>query len=93
MFPFDEKTGFHALGIIPEKRDFLTVNVRGKLYMLVGLPMGWSVIPYHSCAFSGTFVRHLRQPDPGGFTTHHGMPTYPYGNMPSKRYLRHTVSE
>jgi hypothetical protein len=35
-------------------------------------------------------VRHVRQPDPGGFTTYHGRPTHPDGNMPSKRYLPNT---
>jgi hypothetical protein len=40
MFSFDLKDGFYALGIIPEHRDFLTVNVRGKLYRLASLPMG-----------------------------------------------------
>jgi hypothetical protein len=68
MFSFDLNDGFYALGIVPEERDFLTVHVRGQLYRLVGLPMGWSLSPYHFCAFTYTFVRHLRQPDPGGFT-------------------------
>jgi hypothetical protein len=67
---FDLKDGFYALGIVPEQRDFLTVNVRGKQYRLVGLPMGWSLSPYHFCAFTDTFLRHPRQPDPNGFTTH-----------------------
>jgi hypothetical protein len=52
--------------------------------------MGWSLSPYHFCAFTDTFVRHLRQPDPGGFTKHHGRPTQPDGDKPSKSFLRHT---
>jgi hypothetical protein len=52
--------------------------------------MGLSISPYHFCAFTDTFMRHLRQPDPGGFTTQHGRPTHPDGSKPSKRYLRHT---
>jgi hypothetical protein len=52
--------------------------------------MGWSLSPYHFCAFTDTFVRHLRQPDPGGFTTHQGRPTQPDNDRPSKRFLRHT---
>jgi hypothetical protein len=90
MFSFDLKDGFYALGIVPKQRDFLTVNVRGQLYRLAGLPMGWSLSPYHFCAFTDTFVRLLRQPDPGGFTTHRGRPTQPDGDRPSKRFLRHT---
>jgi hypothetical protein len=29
MFSFDLKDGFYALSIVPEQRDYLTVNVRG----------------------------------------------------------------
>jgi hypothetical protein len=46
--------------------------------------------PFYFCAFTDTFVRHLRQPDSGGFTTHQGRPTQPDGDMPSKRFVRHT---
>jgi hypothetical protein len=52
--------------------------------------MGWSLSPYHFCVFTDTFVRHLRQPDPGGFTTHQGRPTQPDSDRPSERFLRHT---
>jgi hypothetical protein len=90
MFLFDLKDGFYALGIVPEQRDFLNANVRGQLDRLAGLPMGWSLSPYHLCALTDTFVRHLRQPDLGGFTTRHGQPTNPEGNKASKRFLRHT---
>jgi hypothetical protein len=38
--------------------------------------MALSLIPYHVCAFTDTtFARHLRQPDPGGFTMTNGHPT------------------
>jgi hypothetical protein len=90
MFSFDLKDGFYALSIVPEQRDFLTVNVRGKLYRLASLPMGWSPSPYHFCAFTDAFVRHVRQPDPGGSMTHQGRPTQSDGDTPSKRFLRHT---
>jgi hypothetical protein len=90
IFSFDLKDGLCALGIVHKQRGFLVVNVRGRLYRLAGLPMGWSLNPYLFCAFADTFVRHLRQPDPNGFTTKHGRPTHPDGNTPSKRYLRHT---
>jgi hypothetical protein len=83
IFSFDLKDGFYALGIVPQQRDFLTLNVRSQMYRLAGLPMGWSLSPYHLCAFTDTFVRHLRQPDPGGFTTHQGRPTQPDGDRPS----------
>jgi hypothetical protein len=52
--------------------------------------MGWSLSPYHFCAFTDTFVRHLRQPDPGGFTSRHGRSARPDANIPCKPYLRHT---
>jgi hypothetical protein len=78
------------MGIVLERPDFLSVSVRGRLYRLAGLPMGLSLSPNHFCAFTDTFVRHLRQPEPCGFTTHHGRPTHHDSNMPSKRYLWHT---
>jgi hypothetical protein len=52
MFSFDLKDEFYALGIVPEQIDFLTVNVRGQRYCLAGLPMGWSLSPYHFCAIT-----------------------------------------
>jgi hypothetical protein len=90
MFSFDLKDGFYALGIVAEQRDFLTASVRGQTYRLAGLSMGLSLSPYQFCAVTDIFVRHLRQPDPGGFTTQYGRPTHPDGNTPSKGYLRHT---
>jgi hypothetical protein len=90
IFSFNPKGGFYALQIVIEQRNFLIVNVRGQLYRLACLPTGWSLSPYHFCAFTDTFVRYLHQPDPDGFTTKHGRPTHPESNNPSKRYLRHT---
>jgi hypothetical protein len=40
MFSFDLQHGLYALGINPSDRDYFTVNVRGQLYRLAGLPMG-----------------------------------------------------
>jgi hypothetical protein len=39
MLSFDLKDGLFGLAIVPEQRDFPTVNVRGQLYRLAGLPM------------------------------------------------------
>eukprot|EP00873_Tetraselmis_striata_P036552 jgi/Tetstr1/456816/TSEL_043490.t1 len=79
MFSFDLQDGFYALGIAPSDRDFFTVNIRGTLYRLCGLPMGWSLSPYYFTTFTMTFVKHLRSP-----TT----PAAP-GNVPrSRRWLR-----
>eukprot|EP00873_Tetraselmis_striata_P038408 jgi/Tetstr1/458672/TSEL_045062.t1 len=45
-------------------RDYFTVKYRGKLYMLLGLPMGrWSLSPYYFCSLTASFNRHLRRPD------------------------------
>jgi hypothetical protein len=52
--------------------------------------MGWPLSPCYFCAFTDNFVRHLRQPDPGGFKTKSGRPTHPDGSAPSKFYLRRT---
>jgi hypothetical protein len=37
---------FYALGIHPSDRDYFTMNVRAQLYVLAGLPMGWSLSPF-----------------------------------------------
>jgi hypothetical protein len=57
--------------------------------MLVGLPMRWSLSPYHLCdEFTDTFVRHLRQLK----RTHHenGHPKHLDGSVPNKRHIIHT---
>ena len=47
FFSFDLKNGFYAVGIAPEHRQYFTVNIRGKLNQLAGLPMGWSLSSYY----------------------------------------------
>eukprot|EP00873_Tetraselmis_striata_P004554 jgi/Tetstr1/424818/TSEL_015321.t1 len=79
MFSFDLQDGFYALGIAPSDRDYFTVSIRGTLYRLCGLPMGWSLSPYYFTTFTMTFVKHLRSPP---------TPAAP-GNVPrSRRWLR-----
>eukprot|EP00873_Tetraselmis_striata_P024103 jgi/Tetstr1/444367/TSEL_032258.t1 len=39
MLSMDLHDGLYAVGIAPEDRDYFTVNYRGKLYRLAGLPM------------------------------------------------------
>eukprot|EP00873_Tetraselmis_striata_P013215 jgi/Tetstr1/433479/TSEL_022751.t1 len=60
MFSFDLQDGFYALGISPSDRDYFTVNIRGALYRLGGLPTGWPLSPYYFTTFMMTFVKHLR---------------------------------
>jgi hypothetical protein len=43
----DLQDGLYALGISPTDREYFTVNVRGELYRLAGLPMGWSLPPFY----------------------------------------------
>jgi hypothetical protein len=64
MFRFYLQDGFYALGITPADRNYFTVNVRGQLYRLAGLPMGWSLSPFYFCKMTLTFVNFLRNPDP-----------------------------
>jgi hypothetical protein len=64
IFNFDLQDGFYALGINPADRNCFTVNVRGQLYKLAGLPMGWSLSPFYFCKMTLTFVNFLRNPDP-----------------------------
>jgi hypothetical protein len=40
MFSFDLTDGYYTLGLREEDNEFFTVNHRGTLYRLAGLPMG-----------------------------------------------------
>jgi hypothetical protein len=40
MVSFDLTDGYYIFGIREEDKDFFTVNYRGTLYQLAGLPMG-----------------------------------------------------
>jgi hypothetical protein len=64
MSSFDLQDGFCALGINQTDRNYFTVNVRGQLYRLAGLPMGCSLSPFYFCKTTLTFVNFLRNPDP-----------------------------
>eukprot|EP00873_Tetraselmis_striata_P014116 jgi/Tetstr1/434380/TSEL_023481.t1 len=81
MFSFDLKDGFYAQGIAEADRDYLTVGIRGTLYRLAGLPMGWSLSPYYFTTFTEVMVRHMWTPEPEPAPAA-SSPT------PSKRYLR-----
>jgi hypothetical protein len=80
MFIFDLQDGFYALRINPADRNYFTVNVRGQLYRLAGVHMGWSLSPVYFCKMTLTFVKFLRNPDP----EEHIAPT----NSCLKTYLR-----
>jgi hypothetical protein len=62
MFSFDLADGYYALGITSSDRDYFTVNVRGQLWRLAGLPMGWNASPYLFCTLMHQMVRWLRCP-------------------------------
>eukprot|EP00873_Tetraselmis_striata_P027757 jgi/Tetstr1/448021/TSEL_035322.t1 len=83
MFSFDLQDGFYALGIAEADRDYFTVDVRGQLYMLAGLPMGWSLSPYYFVTLTHVFITHLRKPEPEP-------PSSSTQSTRSKRYLRRT---
>jgi hypothetical protein len=82
MFSLDVQDGFHALSINPADRVYFTVNVRGQLYRLAGIPMGWSMSPFYLCKMTLTFANFLRAPDP----EHPIAPP----NSSTKTYLRRT---
>eukprot|EP00873_Tetraselmis_striata_P036044 jgi/Tetstr1/456308/TSEL_043064.t1 len=75
--------GFYALGIAEADRDYFTVDVRGQLYRLAGLPMGWSLSPYYFVTLTQVFITHLRKPEPES-------PSSSTQPTRSKRYLRRT---
>eukprot|EP00873_Tetraselmis_striata_P025467 jgi/Tetstr1/445731/TSEL_033379.t1 len=83
MFSFDLQDGFYALGIAEADRDYFTVDVRGQLYRLASLPMGWSLSPYYFVTLTQVFITHLRKPEPEPPSSS-TLPTR------SKRYLRRT---
>eukprot|EP00873_Tetraselmis_striata_P028712 jgi/Tetstr1/448976/TSEL_036201.t1 len=60
---FDLKDGFYPLGTAQTDRDFFTVDIRGTLYRLAGLPMGWSLSPYYFITSTEVVVRHMRTPE------------------------------
>ena len=62
MLSLDLMDGYYAVGVAREDRDYFTVNVRGQLWRLCGLPMGWSLSPYVFCTLMDVVVRHLRSP-------------------------------
>jgi hypothetical protein len=41
----------------------MTINVRGHLYKLAGLPMGWPLSPFYFCKMTMTFVNFLPASD------------------------------
>eukprot|EP00873_Tetraselmis_striata_P022713 jgi/Tetstr1/442977/TSEL_031037.t1 len=83
MFSFDLQDGFYALGIAEADGDYFTVDVRGQLYNLAGLPMGWSLSPYYFVTLTQVFITHLRKPEPEP-------PSSSTQPTRSKRYLRRT---
>jgi hypothetical protein len=82
MFSFEMHDGFYALGINPSDRDYFSVNVRGHLYQLAGLPMGWSLSPFSFFKLTIIFVNLLRGLDPKLYCPAQGNRT--------KTYLRGT---
>ena len=64
MVSMDLQDGFYAIGIDPEFRDYFTVNYRGTLYRLAGLPMGWCNSPCVFHQFVAVMVKELRAPVP-----------------------------
>jgi hypothetical protein len=70
MVSFDLADGYCTLGIREEDKDFFTINHRGTLYILAGLPMGWKCNNYYFCRLTEVFIRHLREPmpNPSGHT-------------------------
>eukprot|EP00873_Tetraselmis_striata_P025854 jgi/Tetstr1/446118/TSEL_033718.t1 len=83
MFSFNLQDGFYALGIAEADRDYFIVDVRGQLYMLAGMPMGWSLSLHLFVTLTQVFITHLRKPEPEP-------PSLSTQPTRSKRYLRRT---
>eukprot|EP00873_Tetraselmis_striata_P027924 jgi/Tetstr1/448188/TSEL_035479.t1 len=63
MLSIDLQDSTYAVGIAAQDRDYFTIEYRGMLYRLPGLPMGWSLSPYYFCSLIAAFNRYLRRPD------------------------------
>lgn len=64
MFSLDLQDGFHCIGIHPEHRQYLTVDIAGfGIYQFAVLPFGLTSSPYVFTKLMRTFVRALRAPD------------------------------
>jgi hypothetical protein len=92
MVSFDLADGFYTLGIREEYKNFFTVNYRGTLYKLAGLPMGWKCSSYYFCRLTKVFIRHLREPlpNPTGHTPRLATNQQPTRPTPSRCYLRNS---
>eukprot|EP00873_Tetraselmis_striata_P015326 jgi/Tetstr1/435590/TSEL_024493.t1 len=55
MVSFDLADGYYALGINEADRDCFTVDYRGTLCRLAGLPMGWRRCSYYFCKLAEVF--------------------------------------
>jgi hypothetical protein len=92
MIAFDLADGYYTLGIREEDRDYFTVNCRGTLYRLAGLPMGWKCSRYYFCRLTEVFFRHLREPlpNPTGHNPRLATNQQPTRPTQSRRYLRNS---
>jgi hypothetical protein len=59
---FDLTGDYYTHSIRQEDMHFFTVNHRGTLYRLAGLPMAWKCISYYFCLRTEVFIRQLREP-------------------------------
>jgi hypothetical protein len=93
MVSFDLTEGYYTLGIREEDADFFTVNYRGTLYRLAGLPMAWKCSIYYFCRLTEVFIRYLRDPlpNPTGHTPRTSTSQKPTRPKPSRRYLRNSL--
>jgi hypothetical protein len=92
MVSFDLTVSYYTLGIREEEMDFFTVNHRGTLYRIAGLPMGWKYNTYYFCRLIEIFIRQLHEPlpNPTGHTPRTSTNQKPTRPRPSRRYMRNS---
>lgn len=71
-FSIDLQDGFYAMGLVPEDRVYMTYEIpeslarscgfRTNYVQLCGLPMGWTLSPYHFVKLMEPVFRYLRSP-------------------------------
>jgi hypothetical protein len=62
MLSMDFQDDCYCLGVAYEDRNYFTVDYRGTLLRLAGLPMGWSLRTYFLRTLMNVVIKHVRSP-------------------------------
>ena len=84
MFSIDLQDGFYALGVHPDDRKYLTLDIAGVgMVQFSALPMGLSSSPYAFCKLMRSFTQALRAP----LATMAAKTVVPLATVPTGRHV------